>query len=573
MKKLLFILGAICILFPLNLNAQLPQKIAPTRNIILMIADGTSLPTVSLARWYQRYLNPQAKRLHLDSLLSGTVLTHCSDSPIGDSAPTTSCYMTGIASQKNFVATYPVATHHDLFEVDPNRAYQPLVTLLEAGKWLYNKRAGLVVTCEFTHATPADCAAHTYNRRRYDWIAPQMVNLPVDVMIGGGTEILTPPLEKELKRQGIPYIADNLSAFRSYQGEQLWALFGKKDMPYDLDRDPNLTPTLAESTQKALELLDNPSHNGFFLMVEGSKIDWAAHANDPVGLATEMLAFDRAIGVAMDFARRDGNTTIIVVADHGNSGISIGLERYKKGDTRGADELLGQLTSIRRTADGLAQMLNAAPQENARELFRKYAAIDLNEEELQALYQCPEYKHSPIEQSQRKGDNAAQGLYNGKLSAVVTQIYQQHLPIGFTSHGHTGEEVFLGSYHPQGDRPMGMILNTELNYYLASLWGLEEQLPSLTDLHFAPHAQVLQGYSYQVVGNTKGTPEYLAVQLAKNKVLRIHPFSRKVTVGTPRQYKTGKYTTYHTPSNAVWVDKNQTFYIHRDILKMVGVLY
>ena len=82
-------------------------KVRPVKNVILMIADGTSLPTISLARWYQRTQNPQNTRLHLDPYLSGTILTYCSNAPIGDSAPTTSCYMTGIPSIKGFVSTYP----------------------------------------------------------------------------------------------------------------------------------------------------------------------------------------------------------------------------------------------------------------------------------------------------------------------------------------------------------------------------------------------------------------------------------------------------------------------------------
>ncbi|WP_423809169.1 alkaline phosphatase, partial [Porphyromonas cangingivalis] len=83
------------------------RKIRPVKNVILMIADGASLPALSLARWYQRTQDPKNTRLHLDPYLSGTILTYCSNAPIGDSAPTTSCYMTGIPSIKGFVSTYP----------------------------------------------------------------------------------------------------------------------------------------------------------------------------------------------------------------------------------------------------------------------------------------------------------------------------------------------------------------------------------------------------------------------------------------------------------------------------------
>ena len=106
MKSILRIL--LLLLPTLSLVAQqkeypLPER--PAKNVILLISDGTSLPAVSLARWYQRALNPQAQHLSLDPYLSGSVITYCSNAPIGDSAPTTSCYMTGVPSIDGFIAT------------------------------------------------------------------------------------------------------------------------------------------------------------------------------------------------------------------------------------------------------------------------------------------------------------------------------------------------------------------------------------------------------------------------------------------------------------------------------------
>lgn len=104
-------------------------------------------------------------------------MTYSSNAPIGDSAPTTSCYMTGVPSITGFVATYPFsAGEDDLVPIDQSRAYSPLATLLEAGEILKNKKTGLVVTCHFPHATPAYCSAHSYSRFKYEWIVPQMVH-------------------------------------------------------------------------------------------------------------------------------------------------------------------------------------------------------------------------------------------------------------------------------------------------------------------------------------------------------------------------------------------------------------
>jgi len=119
---------------------------------------------------------------------------------------------------------------------------------------------------------------------------------------------------------------DNAASLKEVRSNKLFGTFGRDKaataMSYDIDRDPAVEPSLAEMTQKAIEILSaNPK--GFFLMVEGSKVDWAAHANDPVGLVSDILAFDDAVKVALDFAKQDGKTLVIAVTDHGNSGLSI----------------------------------------------------------------------------------------------------------------------------------------------------------------------------------------------------------------------------------------------------------
>ncbi|MDR1682433.1 MAG: alkaline phosphatase, partial [Candidatus Symbiothrix sp.] len=186
MKKISCVLWALLI-SAVVLNAQ--DK--PVKNVILLIPDGTSLSAVSAARWYQRYKHPEITKLHLDPYLCGTVLTYSSNAPIGDSAPTTSCYMTGYPSRAGWVSTYPTADpKNDLIPVNPDKAFQPLMTLWEAARITQGKAVGLVFTCEFPHATPADCMAHSYNRGKYDWIAPQMVHNGIDVLIGGGVKYL-----------------------------------------------------------------------------------------------------------------------------------------------------------------------------------------------------------------------------------------------------------------------------------------------------------------------------------------------------------------------------------------------
>ena len=112
-----------------------------------------------------------------------------------------------------------------------------MTTLLEAMKLVQHKATGLVFTCEFTHATPADCSAHSYSRKRYEWIAPQMVHNDIDVVIGGGTSLLDEAGEAYLKANGYNVYRNDMAGMRSDNSNKMWALFGDRDMAYDIDRE------------------------------------------------------------------------------------------------------------------------------------------------------------------------------------------------------------------------------------------------------------------------------------------------------------------------------------------------
>ena len=146
-------------------------------------------------------------------------------------------------------------------------------------------------TCEFPHATPADCSAHSYKRGRYSVIAPQMVHNHLDVVMGGGVSYLKESYQNDLKNTGYNVYLDDIQGFRNCSKAPVWALFGETSMPYWLEADKQQTPSLAEMTRKAIDLLSK-NENGFFLMVEGSKVDWAAHDNDAKNaLIEEIKAF------------------------------------------------------------------------------------------------------------------------------------------------------------------------------------------------------------------------------------------------------------------------------------------
>lgn len=523
---------------------QYRKPVRPTKNLIVMIPDGTSIGVVSAARWYQIYNKLGGNNLAIDPYICGTVKTFSSNAPIGDSAPTTSCYMTGMPQRTGNVAIYPEADPgKDLVPVDPAMAYQPLSTILEAAKYQQNKATGLVVTVEFPHATPADCSAHHYARGRYDYIGSQMAYQNLDVMFGGGNSILTDDIKGHFKNTGTKLIQDDINAFKAFNGkEKVWALFGERELPYDLDRDPNIVPSLQEMTQKALDRLSQ-NENGFFLMVEGSKVDWSAHGNDAIGCITEYLAFDRAVATAIDFAKRNGETTVVILPDHGNSGFTIGRKDLKSYDKASIDDLFGNVSKFKKTGEGLERILLKSKPEDFKALFKQYTDIDLNEEELNLLLSSKNYKEADY----MKVSNSV------NMGSSIINIMDSHTYFGFTTGGHTGEEVFLAAYHPDGDIPVGMNTNVEINYYLRAALGLSTPLEEMTNEIFAKHTDVFRGMEYTIDKST----DFPVLKVKKGNATLTIPAFKSVAYLNDQPISLS--------SVVVYIDKNDTFYLPRSL--------
>src|SRR5690554_3779556 len=175
--------------FFLSIFAQQQYRIPvrPTKNVIVMIVDGTSTGVLSAARWYQIYNKLGGEKLYVDPYLCGMVKTYQSNAPIPDSAPAMSAYTTGVPSRAGYVALYPEADpEEDIYPVNPEKAFQPLATVMEAAKIEQQKAIGVVVTVDFCHATPAACISHHYQRSAYKYLAPQFAYSDMDVVFGGG---------------------------------------------------------------------------------------------------------------------------------------------------------------------------------------------------------------------------------------------------------------------------------------------------------------------------------------------------------------------------------------------------
>lgn len=556
MKRTLCVLATLLFALPQLLVAEQPTK--PVKNVIFMISDGTSLSTISLARWYQNLQADSLTKLHLDPYMSGTVLTFCSDAPIGDSAPTTSTYMNGMPSIQGMVGTYPYATSQDLIPVDSTMGYRPLVSLMEATRVLQDRKVGVVVTCEFPHATPADATAHSYSRKRYDWIIPQMVHNHLDVVIGGGAGLISEEQVNYLRSQDYGVYLNDHASLTSNQKDRMWSLFSHRDIPYDMDGVAGRDPKLSEMVSSAISLLDRNNPNGFFLLVEGSKVDWAAHANDPVAMATEFLAFDRAVQVALDFAKADGNTIVVVTADHGNSGLSLGRGDLHNYAGASKETLFGPLVKIQKSSVGLAEMIKSEEESELAKIFQEVTTFAPTEEELVALKLlrqlelAPDAERAAIKQQLKALNISGEGaLYTAGLSDFIASIYRDRMYLAFTTHGHTAEDVFLASYAPtEEQRLMGVHNNMELHDYLRRSLGLEPTMLELTHQYFAPHSEVFSGLKVTISGD-ESQNKVLTVKKGR-KTLQIKSFTNQLYLNKELQ---------ELPMPVVYVDKTNQFYL------------
>lgn len=530
------------------------------KNLILLIADGTSWNTVSLARWYQRYTVPNRPKLHIDPFICGSVITFSSNAPIGDSAPTTSCYVTGIPSQTGFIATYPPAdTLHDLFTTDPEKSYQPLMTIMEASRIALNKATGLVFTCEFPHATPADCAAHCENRNHYQKIAEQMIHNQINIVMGGGNAYLTPRREEFLLKQGYSVYRNNNKELFQDTNSNIWALFGHSDMRFDIDRNETSEPSLAAMTHLAIQKLSK-NKNGFFLMVEGSKIDWAAHNNDPVGMITDFLAFDKACKEALSFAMENGETAVIIVSDHGNSGISIGNLTCQPYDELNTYRLFHYLSLFKNTAEGIADKINNVPESHTDSILFHHAHLTLSQEERNALYACKGYKYHHSDAVENAKNIQPHYLSTANLTRFVAHLINHRTCLGFTTDGHTGEEVFLAAYHPKNNIPTGVNTNQELHRYMTDILGLNDLLPSLTAEYFANHHEVFAGAHYRVIP-AQAPHDFPTLMVNFNEQhLEIPAYSNQILHNN---------TLLTLPSVVVYSEPLNTFFLPKSLSKLL----
>jgi alkaline phosphatase len=273
-------------------------------------------------------------------------------------------------------------------------------------------------------------------------------------------------------------------------------------------------------------------------------------------MATDFLAFDRACGAALEFAQANGETAVVILPDHGNSGISLGTRRCGGYDKLTKDQLFHAFSQMKLTAEGLAEKLNTEPASEVQHIFSKYAGFELTDNELHALNNCNDYKNSPIPVNDRSSEGVEPSLYSGFLNSFISRLLTSKTCFGFTTGGHTGEDVFLAAYHPQGDLPVGMHSNIELNDYLCRLFGFDRnKLDELSFKHFARHTDVFKDYACEIVPAKEGKDFPTLVVKNKKKQLNIKPYTNIVTAGKKGDEE------IRLNSVIVYVDTTNMFYL------------
>lgn len=279
------------------------------KNIILLIGDGMGLSQVSASQFY----NNETSNFDRFSII-GLIKTSAHGSLITDSAAAATALASGVKTYNGAIGvTKDSISVETIVEQISNRGIA----------------TGLIATSSITHATPASFYAHVKSRSMYEDIAYFLVNSDIDFFAGGGLKFFNKRKDKkdliaQLKRNGfdvntIVLPQNILSNPSSGQPRKQAILLAEDEMPKMNEGRGDFLPN---ATKLALEVLSK-NENGFFLMIEGSQIDWGGHANDSDYLISELLDFDKTIGLVLDFAIQNGETLVIVTADHETGGFTL----------------------------------------------------------------------------------------------------------------------------------------------------------------------------------------------------------------------------------------------------------
>lgn len=438
------------------------QKPTGKRNLIFMVSDGMGPASLSMTRSYRQYEQdlPIDDVLALDRHLIGNSRTRSFSSLVTDSAAGATAFSCGRKSYNGAISVLPDHT--------------PCGTVLEAAKRA-GYMTGLVVTTRITDATPACFASHVHMRDEENSIARQLIGdhplgHQVDLILGGG-RCYFQSIENGgcrdddfdvinlAKEKGYQYVSTR-KEFDSLNGGDgvqlpLLGLFAFSDIPFELDRrNQNDThPSLDEMARTAMTALSaatKDSDRGFFLLIEGSRIDHGGHNNDPAAQVHEVLAYDKAFASVLDFLEKDDTEGLAIgTSDHETGGLAIARQVNKD-----YPEYLWYpqvLANVSRTAENLAHYFKYGPSKDTlnSKLVRRSISHDLG-------------IHDATDTEIRAVVNSYKGFEGAKY--ILADMISRRAQIGWSTHGHSGNTNPTVFYK----LPLIRILAIDVNIYSSS---------------------------------------------------------------------------------------------------------
>ncbi len=413
---------------------------APKTSVIFMIGDGMGPAYTSTYRYYKDdHLTPQVETTVFDTILVGMNSTYSKNSVITDSAAAGTALATGYKTKSGFVGV-----------TDTNNTNEQ--TVLEFAK-NNGYLTAMAVTSTLTHATPAAFIAKGHHRDKQADIAKDFFKknrngqLKFDFLIGAG-EIHFNKAYKDFnltaKENKVALYRDGYN-FDNIDSYPFIAFTAYDYAPYAIDEKEENKYRVAKMTEKSLDLLrDKP----FFLMIEGSQIDWCGHINDIGCAMAEMDDFARSVEIAKAYVDKHPNTLLIVTADHSTGGLAIG-KKIKKDDKTVTDEQRSKsyiwypevIKQIKVSSILIAKKLRSSKDINAT--FKKYTSLTLSQDE-----------YSEIQNILDKKDK--------KIRKVVNDIINKHSNTGWTTHGHTAVDVETFAYGKGSNKFRGFMDNTDI---------------------------------------------------------------------------------------------------------------
>ncbi|KAI9320982.1 alkaline-phosphatase-like protein [Dichotomocladium elegans] len=440
----------------------------------MMISDGFGPASETYARQYHAWREnlPVKSMLPLDHVHVGHSRTQSSSSLVTDSAAGATAFACALKSYNGAIG------------VDPSQV--PCGTVLESAKLHRDMLTGLVVTSRITHATPASFSAHVVGRDDENHIASQQIGYSplgrtVDLMFGGGIcEFLSNAtagscrtdsrdLFAEAKQHfgwTVKLTRDEFDNIQPTDNLPLMALFAPGHMSYEIDRNPEEQPSLKEMVIKALDVLteqSKKSDKGFFLMIEGSRIDMAAHTNDPAAHFYDIYEYHQTAQVVIDYVKEHPDTVMISTSDHETGGLTVGrqlTDAYP--EYKWNPEVISR---VRNSSEALARTWSRVIQKEdvdaTNYLKSKIIADGLG-------IQDPTDEEINTVMSWKDSGKDITDLEN-KLAGMVNR----RAMIGFTTHGHSAVDVNLYAYGPGTEALRGSHENTDIGDFIRDYLQLD----------------------------------------------------------------------------------------------------